>query len=94
MAGPRTCFKLFLIGKDKLTERDFIKGNSIFTSILAISYAQIPASVSTFASALDLPGLYIDINLQKAIKLTLKLFVKGKKHDQADSIFRNRALKT
>ena len=39
--------------------------------------AQVPALTLAFASTLSPPRGYIDNDLQRAIKLALKLFVKG-----------------
>ena len=44
--------------------------------------AQAPVFTLTFTSALGPPRRYTNKNLQKAIKLALKIFAKGQKYDQ------------
>ena len=65
----------------------------IFTPVQTLAPAQAFTSAFTFASGL--PERYIDKNLYRAIKLTLKLFVKGQKYGQlqANFIFRKQPLK-
>lgn len=65
------------INKDKLIEnilKAFINNSSFFTLIFAAFYAFTLALVAV--SVLDLSDIYININLQKAIKLILELFIK------------------
>lgn len=67
-----------IIGKDKLTKsilKALTNYSNTFTSIFATFCIFILAPASTFT--LDLPNIYININLQRIIKLALKLFVKS-----------------
>lgn len=80
MAGLRTCRNSAPVGKNELIGRVFTEGSNIFTPTPAIFCALTPA----FAPTLGPPGMYTDMNLQKAIRLALKLFVKGQKHGQAN----------
>ena len=69
--------------------RALINDSGTFKSIFAISCTSIfvpdQAPAPTFApastSVLSAPERYTDENLQKVIKLALKLFIKGQKHD-------------
>ena len=98
MAGSRTCCSPWSnpppTGKDELAggaPRAPTKGSGIPTPISAASRALTPAPAPTFAPGL--PGLYTDMDLQRATKLALKLFVKGQKHGQANFAPREKALK-
>lgn len=65
------------INKDKLIKnilKAFINNSSFFTLIFATFYAFTLALAAV--SVLDLSDIYININLQKAIKLILALFIK------------------
>lgn len=87
MAGPCTHCN---------TGKALINSINIPVSILAVSYAPIPAPTQTFvltqailliltpvpALILGLPGMYIDKDLQRATLLALKLFVQGQEHCQ------------
>lgn len=84
MTKSRTCCNLTSICKDKFAKnalKAFIKGSNTLTSILAISCTSISiltkalAMVLTFVLILGSLGLYTDVDLQKAIKLALKLFI-------------------
>ena len=92
MAGPRTSCSprsnSLPTGKEKLIGGALeapIEGSNISTATLATSPAPAPTSGP--------PGLYTDVNLQRATKVALKLFVKGQEHSQANFAFRNRAFK-
>lgn len=81
MASLWSCHNPSLTYKDKLARRTPTNDSptftlaafwaQIFASIEALTLAQIPV----FASALGLPFIYTDVNLQKATKLASKLFV-------------------
>lgn len=83
MTGLQTCYNLASIGKDELAKRAHIKGNSTFTS----ASAQVPAPAQTPALALSLLGIYTDVNLQRATKLVLKMFIKDQKYSQLQANF-------
>lgn len=96
MAKPRTCCSLqnylLLNSKNELIggiPGALINGSGIVFSISAAFYA----SILTLSLILGLLGLYININLQRIIKLILKLFIRGKKHSQANFVLQNRAFK-
>ena len=82
MAGPRTrrspCQNPPPPSKDELAEAPTESTSIPFP---VVSWAQTPAPAPNLApapaSALSLPGTYTDVNLQRATKLTLELFVKG-----------------
>lgn len=80
MAKPRTCRNSALVSKDEFAKKDLIKNNSTFTSIPAVFYTFTLISAKTLALIPGLPDLYMDMNLQRIIKLALKLFFKGEKH--------------
>ena len=93
MAKPHTHCNLPLIGKDKLTEdapEAPTKNNGTLTPIFAIFYiltsmlAQIPTSIQASTPASGPPDMYINIDLQKATKLALELFIKSQKYGQAN----------
>ena len=92
MAGLYTYQNPFLGNKNKLVKA-FSKRNSIFSSFSVVFYASTPAPTQAFAptsasaSVLSLLERYIDKNLQKTTKLTLKSFVKGQKHSQLQITF-------
>lgn len=67
------------------------KGSGTSTPTFATSRVPTPAPAP--ASASGPPGLYTDVNLQKATKLVLKSFVKGQQYGQVNSAPRERALK-
>ena len=92
MAGPRNCRSLqsnsLPTSKDELAEGALeasTKSSDTVTLTPAISLAPVPA--------LGMPGLYMDVNLQRATKLALKLFMKGQKYGQKNFAFQNRAFK-
>lgn len=67
---------LLTVSKNELAKdilRALIDSNSFFTFISTTFY--IPTPILT--PALNLLGRYTNLNLQKAIKWALKLFVKG-----------------
>lgn len=68
------------LGKDALGAA-FIEDSSTSTPTSATSHAFTPASTP----ASSLPDMYINIDLQRATRLALKLFVKGQEQDQAKS---------
>lgn len=91
MAGLRICRNFPLISKDKLTEDALgalSKGSGIPNPIFAIfcTFTLTPAPTQavtptqTFVLALSLPGMYIDVDLQKPTRLALEFFIKGQKY--------------
>lgn len=89
-----TCYSpqnnLLLISKDKFarnTLRAPINSNSIFF-IIPVSFCAF-----IFAFALGLSKLYTNVDLERAIKLALKLFIKGQKYSQVNSALQNRVFK-
>ena len=86
MTGPRTCRSphrnLPPGGKNKLAggpPEAPTKGSNTPTPSLPISQAQTLADVSA-PTPTPSGGIYIDVDLQKAIKLALELFVQGQAH--------------
>lgn len=65
MARLRTCHNLALTSKNKLAKRVFIKNNNIST--LTSTIFLISTSIFTSTLTLNLPSIYTNINLQKAI---------------------------
>lgn len=74
MVKSKSCCNSALINKNKLVRRAYTKGNNTPTSILTFFYAQI--SLFTLGP-LD---LYMDIDLQKTIRLVFELVVKSQKY--------------
>ena len=79
MAGPRTRRNA---GKAPTNGSGTPKPTPAISCASNPAPAQAPASTPAFASALGPPERYTDKDLQKATKLTLKLFVKGQEHGQ------------
>ena len=89
MAGPCACQSLYqnlsLASKDKLTGTaprvSSIDDNCIFSYTFIVShvYTFAPLFALTFTK---LAAKYINVNLQKAIKFALKLFVQGQQQAQ------------
>lgn len=77
MAGPRTWRNPSPVGKDKLARKTPSKGSGIPTSTPTVFCASISAPTQDPAPAPGLPGIYTHVDLQRATKLALKLFVKG-----------------
>lgn len=83
------------------TTRASTNNNNTFVLIPAVFCAFTPMPAQTFsltltlASALGPPDIYINEDLQKTIKLALKLFVRGQDYDQlkANSVSQNKAFK-
>ena len=86
MAGPRICHN---------AGGTLIDNSGTPVPTPAVSRPPTRASAQTPASAPvpGPPGRYTDVDLQRAIKLALELFVKGQLHGQANSAPRDRALK-
>lgn len=63
----RTCCNSIPANKNKHTGRASIKSRGILTLT--------PSTSSNFISALDLLGIYMNMDLQRATKLVLKLLV-------------------
>lgn len=83
MAGLRTSRNFAPVDKDKLTKGAHITDSSIVSLIFTFFHALTPALAQISASNPGLSDIYTDVNLQKAIKLALKLFVKSKKYGEA-----------
>ena len=99
MVGPHTCWSLcrnpLSSSENKLAE-DLPgapnKGSNTPTLFLPVSWAQTPAEALALTSALS-RGTYTDVNLQKATKLALELFIRGQAHAQVlASAARDKAL--
>lgn len=86
MAGLQTyynfCYNFFSTNKNTFV------GVTKRSNILILIFIGFCAFISTlahiFASILSLPGIYIDVDLQQATNLALKLFIKGQKYAQAN----------
>lgn len=86
MTSSRTCRSFcrnFLpTGKNKLASGAFTKSRSTNTPIVIIFYLFTLALAPALALAPTFfRGMYTNINLEKATKWVLKLFVKSQKHD-------------
>lgn len=80
MAGSHTCYNFPSTRKDKLaknTLRASTKGNGTSTLTFVAFWAPTLAPAPAFAPTptLVLPGLYMDVDLQRATKLALESFV-------------------
>lgn len=101
MTRLRTCHNPPPTGKNKFARNALkvsTKGSGTLILIPIVFHAPIPASTQalasaqTFASALGLPGMYTNMNLQRVTRLTsLELFIKGQEHSQlqTNSVFCN-----
>lgn len=90
MAGLCICYKFFPINKDKFSKgtlKALTKGSNNFTLISNIAYTLILAFV------LGLLSIYIDVDLQKVIKLVLEFFIQRYKYGQANLALHNRLFK-
>lgn len=80
MAGLRFCHNLLFGSKNEVV-RAFNKGNSTLIPFLVVFWTQIFASTQNHTLLLTLiPSpldMYTNVDLQKAIRLVLKLFVKS-----------------
>lgn len=70
MAGLRTCQNLLFASKNEFAEGGFTKSSTPTPTLIALQ-----ALIFTLASALDPTAMYMDKNLQKAIKLALESFI-------------------
>ena len=93
MAGLRTRCNSPPAGKDELAGGVPFEGSGTPTPTPAASRAPTPAPAQYSAPAPGPPGVYTNVDLQKATRLALKSFVKGQKHGPANSAPRERALK-
>lgn len=93
MAGPRTWRNPSPVGKDKLTGKTPSKSSDTPTSTSIISCASISAPTQNPAPAPSQLGMYTNVDLQRATKLALELFVKGQKHGQANFALRKKVFK-
>lgn len=85
MTGLYICRNLTLVKKDELAGDILSKSNNTFTPFLAIFLAQTSVFAQTPVLTLSLLGMYTNVNPQKATRLTQELFVKGQKHNKANS---------
>lgn len=75
MARLGICHNPILIGKYELAGRALTEGSDILSLTLIVFSAFIPTPTQTPALTLNLPDMYMNVNLQKATKLALELFV-------------------
>lgn len=71
---PHTCCNLLFNGKNKLI-KDILKALTIYNNTLTFKSAVLQVFTSNFAFTLGLTNLYIDVNLKKATRLAIKLFI-------------------
>ena len=67
MARSKTRHNLALTGENKLVKRAPTEGSDTSTPI--------PITFPTLIPALGLPSIYIDMDLQRATRLALELFI-------------------
>lgn len=90
MAGLCICYKFPPIIKDKLfksTLKALIKGSNKFT-VISNTFC-----ILILAFVLDLLSIYIDVDLQRIIKLVLEFFIQRHKYDQVNLASHNRPFK-
>ena len=94
MAGPRTRRNPPPGGKDEFAGAP-TESNSTPTPSPVLSRAQTPAQAQNPAPAPapGPPGMFTDVDLQRATRLAPESFVKGQEHGQANSVSRDRVLK-
>lgn len=98
MGRPRTCRSrwnnFLLTGKNEFAKRASTKNNSTLTFIPTVFYNSTFTLAQTLAP--DPLGIYINLDLRKAIILALELWIKGQKyaHLQTNYTLRKRSLKT
>lgn len=90
MVSKCICCKPAFIRKDKLVGGISLKDSNTFIPSPTIFWVQTATPAQAFTFVSNLPDMYTNVNLQKAIKLTLKLFIKGQKHEKANSTPKNR----
>lgn len=86
MAGLRI-YCNFLLGIENKLARTPIKDNNTLISFLVFFRAQTLFLALNFTFISGLSSSYTNVDLQKASKLTLKLFVKGQKYGQTNFAF-------
>lgn len=93
MARLQICHNLGPIGENKFAGGATTKGSN--TSMAFLAQTSPPSQALALAPTFTLGPLsiYTNINLQRTIRLTLKLFVKGEEHEQANSAPGKRAFK-
>lgn len=74
IAKLQTCYNFISTNKNKYTGRALIKSRGILTSI--------PSTSSKFISTLGPLGIYMNVDLQKATKLALKLLIWCQEYSQ------------
>lgn len=88
MASPRTHRNPTCIKEDKLAGSVLTKSCNTPLPFPAIFLAQTPALAQTSTPAqvfiLALPGMYTNIDLERANKVALALFIKGQKYNKAN----------
>lgn len=75
MTGLRIYYNFAFVEKDEFIESVLIKNNNTLSPSPTIFQAQITAFTKIFAFTLGPPQLYIDVDLQRVIKLVLESFV-------------------
>lgn len=71
MAGSCICRNFAYFGKDELTGKDPIEGSSISTFTLANSKTPISALIPAPGAS----GIYINVDLHRATRLSLESFI-------------------
>lgn len=77
MTGSYTCCNLAPVGEDELTKSILIEGSNTSIFSLAICQSQTPTPTQAPIPTPGPPSIYNDVNLKKATRLALKLFIKG-----------------
>ena len=80
MVGPLTCCNFFPLDKDELTRKAPIKSNDTSILISIVFHALNPALTQAFTLTLAFLGRYRNKDVQKAIKLASKLFIRSLEH--------------
>lgn len=75
MAGSKTRRNLAPVGENKLFERAPIKSSNI--SIPSLAQTPIPDHAPTSTPTPGPPSMYTNVNLLKATRLALELFIKS-----------------
>lgn len=87
------------VGEDELAKDVFIKDNNTLILSPTIFWAQtsaliqVPAPSQNSALILGPLGMFTNVDLQRATKLALKLFVNGQEYGKANSASWDRAFK-
>ena len=92
MARPRTQHNLLPAGKNELAGGALFEASDTLIPTPSASHAPSLTPAQDPTPAPGPPGMYTNVDLQRATRLALKLFVKGQKYGQANSALRKRAL--